>query len=234
MISAHPDDIEASAGGLVYMLTTQGTKVSYIIVTNGDKGCGAAFCANWSSEEIAYVRSQEAVNAAAILGVPASQVTLLDYEDAMVTSYPEQQIRENLVTSLRQIKPDVVMSWYPYPNFNLQASQGWDDLGYHPDHQAVGKITLDSVFDSGVGLLFPQSGASWPVNEFYMWEFLTPNYYIPLSIQALTAKTNAYLAHKTQYPNTTIVQEMIAILGERVAYNANVTTTYAEGFLSFF
>jgi len=234
MISAHPDDIEACAGGLVSLLTAQGTKVSYVIVTNGDKGCGAAFCLNWSSEQIALTRSQEAVAAALVLGVTASQVTLLDYEDAMVTSYPEQQIRENLVTSIRQIKPDVVMTWFPYPNFNLQPSQGWDDLGYHPDHQAVGKLTLDSVFDSGVPLLYPQSGAAWPVSEFYMWEFLTPNYYINLPTAALDAKINAYLAHKTQYPNATVVTEQLTILAERVAQNANATTSFAEGFLSYF
>ena len=49
----------------------------YVIATNGDKGCSAQFCMNWTSEHIAYQRQQEAINAAAVLGVKAADVVLL-------------------------------------------------------------------------------------------------------------------------------------------------------------
>jgi LmbE family N-acetylglucosaminyl deacetylase len=67
LFSAHPDDIEAAAGGMVALLTAQGTTVQYVIVTNGDKGCANAFCANFTSAQIAAVRAQEAVTAAQVL-----------------------------------------------------------------------------------------------------------------------------------------------------------------------
>jgi hypothetical protein len=35
MVSAHPDDIEAAAGGLIAALTAQQTEVAFLIVTNG-------------------------------------------------------------------------------------------------------------------------------------------------------------------------------------------------------
>ncbi len=64
MIAAHPDDIEATAGGTVAMLTQQGTRVIYIIMTNGDKGCqdGSIYnCTTITAEELAYIRHGEAI-----------------------------------------------------------------------------------------------------------------------------------------------------------------------------
>jgi LmbE family N-acetylglucosaminyl deacetylase len=207
-ISAHPDDIEASAGGLISQLTQTDVEVFYVILTNGDKGCANSFCLNWTSEEIAFTRSMEAMTAAAVLNVPSKNVVLLDYEDAMLTSYPEQDPRQLLVQQIRTFRPDVILTWYPYPNFNLQPhlgewvlalllvsislhfntlpssittvfithllisfSSGWDDLGYHPDHQRAGKLALDASFDSGVPLLWPASGPAWSASQFYFWTF---------------------------------------------------------------
>lgn len=38
LTAAHPDDIATTAGGTVAELTRQGTRVVYVITTNGDKG----------------------------------------------------------------------------------------------------------------------------------------------------------------------------------------------------
>lgn len=42
----------------------------------------------------------------------------------MVTSYPEVQIRRDLVQQIREIRPNVVMTWFGYPNFKLLPSAG--------------------------------------------------------------------------------------------------------------
>jgi len=83
-----------------------------------------------------------------------------------VPSVPESELRLRLIAAIRLAKPDILFSWYPYPRFDLPPSQGWGDLGYHPDHQAVGKLVLDSWFDSGVARVFPDSGAPWRPSEF--------------------------------------------------------------------
>jgi LmbE family N-acetylglucosaminyl deacetylase len=54
----------------------------------------------------------------------------MDYEDGMMTSYPEAQLREELTIYIRRYQPNVVMSWFPYPLFSLQPSLGWVDLGW--------------------------------------------------------------------------------------------------------
>jgi LmbE family N-acetylglucosaminyl deacetylase len=64
MIAAHPDDIEATAGGTIAQLTAQGTRVVYVIMTNGDKGCttGSIYnCTGITAEQIAYIRHGEAI-----------------------------------------------------------------------------------------------------------------------------------------------------------------------------
>lgn len=54
----------------------------------------------------------------------ADQVVLLDYEDGMLTSYPEAEPRKEIVYHIRRIQPDVVMSWLPHADFSLRPSQG--------------------------------------------------------------------------------------------------------------
>jgi len=160
---------------------------------------------------------------------------LIDYEDGMLTSYPEVEPREVLVKQIRTIQPDVVLTWYPYPNFALQPSLGWDDLGYHPDHQKAGKLALDANFDAGVPLLFPEAGPAWSPGAFYFWTFTNPTHYLELDDAALQAKINAYLAHKTQYPYASNVSDFLTNLAEMTAQNTGIADLpYAESFLAFF
>jgi len=233
-IAAHPDDIEACVGGIVWQLTQQNTQVIYVIVTNGDKGCGASFCENWTSEHIAYIRQLEQYNASLVLNVPVSNVVMLDFEDAMLTSYPEQDPRQQLVYQIRKWKPDVVFTWYPYPDFTLEPHSGWDDIGYHPDHQKSGKLTLDAHFDAGIGLLWPAAGEAWSPEYFYFWSFTNPTDYIPLNQNSLNKKIEASLAHKSQYPDPAIVKTFVEFLGtETVSRGGIQNTKYAEAFISY-
>jgi len=232
-VTAHPDDVEGSSGPIVPLLRSQGTQVYYVIFTNGDKGCAAAFCAGWSSEQIAAPRRLEAFAAAAVMNVSADHVFLLDYEDGMLTSYPEQQPREELVTLIRQVQPQVVITWYPYPDFTLQP-RIFSDLGYHPDHQMSGKLALDAQFDAGVGLLFPLSGPAWTVSEFYMARFSAPNIYLPVPASAVQTTVDAYLQHKSQYPNATLVEVGLFALAANTAQVVGTSSPFAVAFTAYY
>jgi hypothetical protein len=48
---------------------------------------------------------------------------------------PCVQVKASMIAAIRRFQPQIVMSWWPYPRFEMKASQGWADLGYHPDHQ---------------------------------------------------------------------------------------------------
>jgi len=236
MISAHPDDIEWTCGGLVYQLTQLGIHVFYLIITNGDKGCGNPMCFDINSQSLAQIRYKEAINAASLLGVNESSVIQLDYEDAMLESYHELQVREDIVRALRQYQPHIVMTWFPYPQFSLLPSQLWSDMGFHPDHQQAGRLALSSQFDSGVGRLWPLSGAAWSIQQFYMWDFIRPTHYVDIKDQ-LDVKVASYCAHVSQVASCEVEKGLIALQAERVANLSSIpngSVQFAEGFRAYF
>jgi hypothetical protein len=47
----------------------------------------------------------------------------------------------SIISTIRSVKPTVIISWFPYPQLDLFLSQGWDDLGFHPDHQVPNSFT---------------------------------------------------------------------------------------------
>jgi len=234
-ISAHPDDIEYTVGGtIVRLIKEQGARIVFVIVTNGDKGCSnIPMCQSWNMSQLASARAQEAMGAAAILGLSSSDVYLLGYEDANVTAVPEMTIRQDLVYLIRTTKPFAVMSWYPYARFDLLSSNLWSDMGYHPDHQAVGKVALDAQFDAGLGRLFPDSGAPWRVSQFYMWDFVNPSHYVDID-SAISTKTDAYLAHKTQVLLPPATRALIQLQASRIANSTFSGSKLAESFKAFF
>ena len=62
VIVAHPDDAESWVGGTVAKLAREGKTVSYVIVTNGDKGSADR---SMSSQALATIRVEEQRAAAA-------------------------------------------------------------------------------------------------------------------------------------------------------------------------
>jgi len=241
-ITAHPDDVEGAAGGLVSLLAAQGTAVFYLILTNGNKGCSnPTICnATVTSSQIALWRSAEAATAAAVLGVPASNVMLFGYEDAMLTSYSESEVRMRLTGALRTLKPVATFSWAPYPNFNMPPSAGWGDLGFHADHMASGRFALDAHSNCGTDRLWPELGPAWVIPQMYMFDFgygtVAPTHYVDIS-KAIVAKTNAFLAHKTQYPSPAWLSNFVQTTGMLVANATAVkpaNVQYAEAYLAYF
>jgi len=235
-VSAHPDDIEASAGGLIYRLTQQGTNVHYIIFTNGDKGCVNAVCANMTNEQLAVTRMKEQADAGAVLGVPRENIHLLDFEDSMLTSYPEVQLRMRLVAVLRQVKPFAVFSWEPSPTFReLQPQQGFLDLGFHPDHMRSGVIALDAHLNSGLDRLWPELGPAWTVTQYYMFDWIHADVYVDIT-DVIETKAKAFNAHVSQVPLPSLVLPTLQHINAAVANRSGVAqeATYAEGFVEYF
>ena len=79
VVTAHPDDAEFGAAGTIAKLVQEGCEVTYVIVTNGNKGSNDRHV---TPSALAETRVAEQRQAARTLGV--ERVEFLDYPDGEV------------------------------------------------------------------------------------------------------------------------------------------------------
>jgi LmbE family N-acetylglucosaminyl deacetylase len=89
------------------------------------------------------VREAELRDAAGLLG---AEVTLLDYEDQKLCDAPTEQIRAELVSAIRKLKPEVVVTFDP------------NGFNRHPDHVAISRFTMDAVAAAADARWVPETG----------------------------------------------------------------------------
>ena len=133
VVAAHPDDIEFGAAGTIARWVSEGAEIGYLIATRGDKGSDDP---DADLSELVARREHEQRDAAAELGV--ASVDFLDEPDGLVQ--PTLALRERITRAIRRAQPEVVMSHDPTVLF---VNNEWVN---HPDHRAVGQVTVDAVF----------------------------------------------------------------------------------------
>jgi LmbE family N-acetylglucosaminyl deacetylase len=220
-IYAHIDDMEAASGGLVKILPSLKSSAHIVVMTNGDKGCSNPdLCGTASNEELAEIRKEEQYKSGEILGIPQDHMHFLDYEDCELKMYSRSEVSKKVVNLIRSIQPNVVMTWDSAPYFSMTPSEGWGDLGYHPDHQYSGELTVDAVWYASEGRMWPELGAAWRPQQVYFWAYnpdIVPSHCLDITGDPHTAKTEAFLQMKSQYTNATEIQGMLAQLGVLMA-----------------
>lgn len=163
-IFAHPDDEGAIAGTLAHY-ASQGAEVMLICATKGEAG-EISDPVLATPETLAAVRTAELRAACDIIGIRA--LHFLGYRDsgmadtpanedprALVQANPEEATGR-LVALMRQLKPDVVITFEPY---------GWYG---HPDHQAVYRLATAAYERVGQAAAYPSAGQPWqPQRLFY-------------------------------------------------------------------
>jgi LmbE family N-acetylglucosaminyl deacetylase len=132
-IDAHPDDPDHACAGACAVWADMGHHVTYVIVTNGDKGGDDQ---NLSQADIIATREREQRAAAEVLGLAG--VKFLGKQDGMLV--PDLELRRDIVRVIRQLKPDVVLCGSPNTFFYE------DSYINHPDHRAVATATLEAIF----------------------------------------------------------------------------------------
>jgi LmbE family N-acetylglucosaminyl deacetylase len=133
VILAHPDDPEFFCGGTIARWTNAGHKVSYCLLTCGDKGTKDR---SLTPDVLCKLRQDEQRTAAAVIGV--HNIRFLDYPDGYLV--PDLGLRREITRVIRQEQPDVLVTCDPT---NLYVR---DTYLNHPDHRAAGQATLDAVF----------------------------------------------------------------------------------------
>ncbi len=144
VVMAHPDDAEFGAAGTVARWAREGRHVSYLILTDGNRGTADP---EMTPERLAKIRHDEQRAAAAKLGV--REVFFLGYDDGSLQ--PTLDLRRQITRWIRRCQPAVVVAPDPSRWF---AGQTYIN---HPDHRAAGEATLAAIMPSSdTRLIFPE------------------------------------------------------------------------------
>ena len=219
VVAAHPDDIEFGAAGTVARWVGEGAEVRYPVMTRGDKGSDDP-----SADPAAIGRVREAEQRAAAAEIGVSGVDFLDEPDGQVE--PGLRLRERVTLAIRSFRPEVVMTHDPTVVF---VNNEWVN---HPDHRAVGQVTVDAVYPTARDPLnFPEHIANgmsaWKVAELYLWSTNEANQIVDIG-DTIERKIAALAHHRSQFNDfaetARWLRRRAEELGERTGYRA------AEGF----
>jgi LmbE family N-acetylglucosaminyl deacetylase len=145
VILAHPDDPEFFCGATIANWTSHGHKVSYWLLTGGDKGTNDR---KMQPVELVKIRKCEQEAAARVLGV--EEIHFLDNPDGFLVSSLE--LRREVTRIIRQERPDILLTSDPttyFPNNDATIN--------HPDHRAAGQIVIEAYFPAaGNPKYFPE------------------------------------------------------------------------------
>ncbi len=222
VVMAHPDDAEFGAAGTIARWTREGRQVSYLILTDGNRGSRDPAM---TAERLAQIRHAEQCAAAKKLGV--GDVFFLGYDDGSLQ--PTLDLRKQITRWIRRVKPDIVVC--PDP------TRRWSGQRYinHPDHRAAGDATLDAIMPaSDTRLIFPellQEGLEpHEVKEIYLTGSNEADVWVDIT-DTIDLKVAALREHKSQIGDW---KELEQFVRERAAeMGKSQKLAAAEGFKYF-
>jgi len=217
VVAAHPDDPEFLMGGTVARLARQGRELTYVIVTNGNKGSADRGLA---PTRLIALREEEQRRAANALGV--ARVEFLGYEDGELED--TREIRRDITRQIRRWRPDLILTLHPrrtYSNFP----------GWHRDHRTTARVVLDCVYPLARDhLAFPEllpEHEPHTVREVYLVQWEQPGLLVDIT-ETMEVKLAAIRCHASQIADWTAMESRTrhraATLGNAKGY------AYAEGF----
>ena len=219
VVAAHPDDIEFGAAATVARWVREGAEVRYLVVTRGDKGSDDP-----DADVALLAKRREAEQRAAADEIGVASVEFLDEPDGQVER--SLALRERITRAIRSGRPEVVMSHDPTVLF---VNNEWVN---HPDHRAVGEVTVDAVFPTARDPLnfrehLDEGLGPWKVAELFLWSTNEANQIVDVG-ETLDRKVDALRHHASQFRSFDDVARWVRRrseeLGERAGYRA------AEGF----
>lgn len=147
-IGAHPDDIEILCAGTVARYAKQGHKVFMCHLCNGNKGS-----ATHTSEEIAKIRRQEALDSAKIIGATSICGDIADGAVVM-----DLALRGRVIDIIRQADPDLIITHAPGD--------------YHSDHINTSKLVFEAAYLANLKLWESEYKASTKLPFLYYMDTL--------------------------------------------------------------
>jgi len=217
VVAAHPDDPEFLAGGTVARLAKEGREITYVIVTNGNKGSGDR---GMTSEQLRPIRAEEQRRAARVLGV--ERVEFLGCEDGEVED--TRNLRRDITREIRRWRPELIITLNPHRTYS-------NFPGWHRDHRITGRVVLDCVYPLARDhLSFPELLPEYEphkVREVYLIQWEQPRLVIDIT-DTMELKLEAIRCHASQVGDFKTVEARMrnraAALGKEKGY------LFAEGF----
>ena len=185
LVIPHPDDGESGCAGTVAKWTAEGTKVLYVLATNGDKGTEDP---DMTSERLAKIREAEQCRAAEVLGV--EEVVFLGYGDGELEDTSE--FRGHIIRHIRRFRPDILLTMDPLRHYSHT----------HRDHRITGQVALDACFPFARDRLhFPEHIAegleTFKVRDVLLWGSENPDVVVDIK-PTVDRKLKALAAHESQ------------------------------------
>lgn len=209
VVVSHPDDAEFGAAATIAHLTQSGTRVDYVVTTDGGKGTDDP---NVLSASLSATRMAEQRDAADLLGV--QEIVHLGYPDGYLT--PSLELRRDIVRQIRHFRPQIVITQNPQRRLDGNPFVG------HPDHLATGEATLAAVYPAARDHLnFPELWRDeglqpWKVRQVLLTGVEQPNLWLDVA-DTFDLGIESILAHVSQVDPATVderMRERARLLGE--------------------
>lgn len=190
VILAHPDDPDFTCGGTAILMARAGIEITYMILTNGDKG-------NHNPEitrnQLIAIRKLEQRAAADLCGV--KHVIFMGEEDGFLRS--TRELRERVTREIRRIRPELIIITDPDRYFS------GDNYINHPDHRNAGLVALDAIFPAADNPMFypemtDEGYTPHKISQLYIHGHAAPNVRIDIT-DLVQTKIDAILCHKSQF-----------------------------------
>lgn len=196
-VFAHPDDETFSIGGTIARYAAAGTAWDLFCATQGEAGRSATPVS--SPAELGALRRNELICAARSLGV-RGRVVVGAYADGGVREADADQLVGDIVRFLRDVKPDIVITFGPEGAPNA-----------HRDHRAVSRAATAAFHLAALPTAYAEHGSDphGAARLFYVtWEPPSPG--SPNAVHGvrataridvrpyLDAKRRAFAVHATQ------------------------------------
>lgn len=165
---AHPDDESFGTGGTLARYAAEGVAVHYACATRGEAGAAEAEHLQGFADP-GEMRWAELECAAQILGLAG--VHWLGYRDSGMPGSPDNQhpqaqinapveaVAGRLVKLMRELKPQVVMTFDPIGGYR------------HPDHIHIHRATVHAFHAAGDPAHYPEAGPAYAPQKLYFHVF---------------------------------------------------------------
>jgi LmbE family N-acetylglucosaminyl deacetylase len=130
-VFAHPDDESMGMGGTLAKYAAEGVETHLVCASRGERGWFGPEEQNPGLERLGQLRTKELEACVKELGM--TSLSFLDYIDGDVDQADHKEATGKIITHIRRIKPQVVVTFPPDGNYG------------HPDHIAIGQFTAAAI-----------------------------------------------------------------------------------------